>query len=193
MRKLVYAMSTTLDGYVKGRGDDISWSGPDDELMDFHNQQTERYDTSLYGRGLYENMASYWPHVPDDPAADPRELEFARAWLKLRKVVFSTTLESVEWNSTLVRGDIVAEVARLKAMPGRDMDLGGATLAASFIRLGLVDEFQTWVHPVVLGGGTPFLPPLDSSFKMRLIESRTFRSGVVYLRYEPVRAEPSGS
>ena len=100
------------------------------------------------------------------------------------KIVFSSTLDEVAWNSRLVRGDAIAEVARLKAEPGFDMDVGGPTLAGSLLRAGLVDEIQVVVHPVVLGAGLPFFPPLDTPIKTRLLETRTFGSGVVLLRYE---------
>jgi len=98
-------------------------------------------------------------------------------------VVFSTTLTEVGWNARLVRDNVAEEVAALKAQPGGDLQVGGPTLAASLIRLGLVDEYQPVVHPVVLGAGTPFLPALDEPIRMRLLETRTFGSGVVYLRY----------
>ena len=116
------------------------------------------------------------------------EVEFARIWQAKPKVVFSTTLDRVEWNSRLVRNNIAEEITRLKAQPGKELSVGGATLASAAIRLGLVDEFRPVVHPVVLGGGTPFFPALDNPINLRLLETRRFGSGVVYLRYE--RAEP---
>jgi dihydrofolate reductase len=173
----------SLDGYVEDRDGGLEWSRPDDELMAFHNEQARAYDTSLYGRGLYENMAGYWPAVRDDPAAGEADREFARVWCALPKVVFSTTLTEVGWNSRLVRGDLLGEVARLKAEPGGDMDLGGPRLAASFLRLDLVDEFRLFVHPVVLGGGTPLFPPLERGYGLELVDTRVFGSGVVYLAY----------
>jgi dihydrofolate reductase len=157
----------SLDGYVEDRDGGLEWSRPDDELMAFHNEQARAYDTSLYGRGLYENMAGYWPAVRDDPAAGEADREFARVWCALPKVVFSTTLTEVGWNSRLVRGDL----------------LGEARLAASFLRLDLVDEFRLFVHPVVLGGGTPLFPPLERGYGLELVDTRVFGSGVVYLAY----------
>ena len=104
-------------------------------------------------------------------------------------IVFSTTLEKVDWNSRLVRGNIAEEVAKLRLQPGKEMSVGGPTLASSFMRLGLIDEYRLVVHPVVLGGGTPFFPELDEKIGLQLVETRTFGSGAVYLRYRrgPVR------
>jgi dihydrofolate reductase len=129
-------------------------------------------------------MAAHWPHV--GPGASQVERDFARAWLATPKVVFSSTLESVAWNSRLVRGGddaVEAEVRRLKAGDGPEMEVGGAALAASMTRMGLIDEYRLFVHPVIVGGGTPYLPPLPDRVPLRLAESRTFGSGVVYLGY----------
>jgi dihydrofolate reductase len=140
----------------------------------------------LYGRGMYELMSGYWPTAESDPSATPVEVEFAGIWTTKPKIVFSRTLSAVGWNSRLVRDDAVEEVARLKAQ-GLDMDVGGPTLASAIIQAGLVDEYRLALHPVVLGGGTPFFPPSVDRLDLRLLEARTFRSGVVYLRYETVR------
>jgi dihydrofolate reductase len=137
----------------------------------------------LYGRGLYEAM-TVWETRDQDPDADEVELEWAAIWKQLPKVVFSTTLESVEGNARLVRGDAVAEVARLKEEPGEGaLGVGGAGLAASLVRAGLVDEYGLFVYPVVLGAGTPFFPPVEDRIALELVETRTFGSRVVYLRY----------
>ena len=183
MRTLVYSMAVSLDGFVEGRGRELDWSTPDDELHQFWNDQARKSTTALYGRRLYELMAGFWPTADADPDAPATIAEFARLWRAMPKVVFSSTLEEVGWNSRLVRGDAAAEVERLKAEPGGDMEVGGPTLASALIERGLVDEFRLVVHPVVLGGGTPFFPPLERRLALRLVESRRFGSGVVYLRY----------
>jgi dihydrofolate reductase len=118
-----------------------------------------------------------------DPSAAEHELEFARIWKALPKVVFSTTLEKVEGNATLATDSVAEEVARLKEQPGKDLAVGGAGLASSAIKLGLIDEFRLFVSPVVLGGGTPYFPALDERLNLELVETRTFGSPVVYLRY----------
>jgi dihydrofolate reductase len=110
-------------------------------------------------------------------------LEFARIWQALPKIVFSSTLDAVEGNTRLATGTLAEEVAKLKEQPGKDLAVGGAGLAASAIEQGLVDEFRLFVNPVVVGGGTPFFPPLERQIDLELVETRTFGSRVVYLRY----------
>jgi dihydrofolate reductase len=184
MGRLIYGMSVSLDGFVETPSRSLDWVQVDEELHSFFNDQTRELSASLYGRRMYELMVGYWPTAESDPAATPAELEFASIWRDLPKIVFSRTLEAVDGNSRLVRGDVVDEVARLKAQPGLDMDVGGPTIAAPLIRAGLVDEFRLYVQPVILGAGTSLLPALEDHIGLRLLETRTFGSGVVYLRYE---------
>ena len=187
MRRLIYSMMVSLDGFVETTNRKIDWAIVDEELHTFANEQAREEGAFLYGRRMYELMAGIWPTADADPSAPSYVAEFARIWRDLPKVVFSTTLDRVEWNSRLVRDNIAEEITRLKAQPGKELSVGGATLASAAIRLGLVDEFRPIVHPVVLGGGTPFFPALDNPINLRLLETRRFGSGVVYLRYE--RAE----
>lgn len=184
MRMLIYALSTSLDGYIEDSDGRLDWSVPSEELHQHFNDQylTGEIDASIYGRRLYENMAAYWPTAGDNPRAERVELEFARLWMELKKIVFSTTLESVDFNSTLKREVIREEILELKAQPGGDLDIGGADLAATFLRMGLVDEIRLYVHPVVLGGGKPMFPP-DLRLGLAFADSRTFEGGVVMLRY----------
>jgi dihydrofolate reductase len=109
--------------------------------------------------------------------------EFSQIWKPMTKVVFSTTLRSVDWNSRLVSGDVADEIVRLRAEFDGDFDVGGATLAAQFIRRGLIDEYRLMVHPVILGAGTPYFPSLDRPLRLRPTESHEFASGVRYLGY----------
>jgi dihydrofolate reductase len=180
MRKLSYSMSVSLDGFIADPRGEIDWTAPDEELHRFHNERVRELGGQLLGRRLYEVML-YWEG--DDPERSAAEREFVGIWQAVPKVVFSTTLEAVEGNYRLAGGDVADEVARLKDEPGNDLDVGGAGLAASCIRLGLVDEFRLFVYPVVLGGGTPFFPALDERLELELIETRAFSSRVVYLRY----------
>lgn len=186
MRKIIYAPMVSLDGFVEGPNGELDWSAPGEELHRHFNDQylTGAIDTSLYGRRMYENMAAYWPTVKANSSAPDVEVEFARAWKKLSKIVFSTTLEDVEWNARLVREVVPEEIRALKAQPGGDMDLGGADLASTFMRHDLIDEYRLYVHPVVLGGGTPLFPP-GQELDLRLVETRTFSEGAVLLRYQP--------
>jgi dihydrofolate reductase len=155
----------------------------DEELHTFFNEQARGVDTFVYGRRMYELMAAYWPTADTLPGQLAVEVEFAAIWKNTLKVVFSKTLDKVEWNSRLARDGVAEEIAKLKAQPGRDLGIGGAHIAGQCMRLGLIDEYQLFVNPVVLGGGTPFFGALDTPIKMRLMETRTFRAGVVYLRY----------
>lgn len=182
MRKLIYSMGVSLDGFIAGPNGEIDWSAPDEELHRFHNEQMREVGEHLCGRGLYEVMV-YWETADENPSATEYELEFARIWKSAPKVVFSTTLDRVEGNARLVRGGIADEVARLKQQPGRDLAVGGAGLAASLIELGLVDEYRMFISPVVLGQGTPYLPALEERIHLELVETRTFGSRVVYVRY----------
>jgi len=183
MRKVIYSMSVSLDGYTAGPGGDISWGAPDEELHQFHNDRVRELGLHLLGRRLYEEMR-YWD-APDRAAGGEVEREFADIWQALPQVVFSRTLERVEGNARLATGDIGAEVARLTAEPGGDIGVGGPGLAAALIEHGLVDEFELFVNPVVLGGGTPFFPP-GRRVALELVESRAFGSRVVHLRYRRV-------
>jgi dihydrofolate reductase len=206
-RALVYSMGVSLDGFVAGPDREIDWAAPDEELHRFHNEQLRAVDAHLCGRRLYEEML-YWETAGDDVAETPGddvaetagddaaadapergepEREFAAIWQRLPKLVFSSTLERVEGNATLAGEDLAAEIAKLEQQPGAgELAIGGAGLAAKAIELDLIDEYRPFVSPVVLGGGTPFLPR-GVRFDLELLETRTFASRVVYLRYRRVR------
>jgi dihydrofolate reductase len=185
MRKLIYSMGVSLDGFIAGPQGEIDWSAPDEELHRFHNQQTRELGAQLCGRRLYEEMV-FWETADENPSAAEYVLEFARIWKNLPKIVFSKTLEKVEGNARLVRDGVAEEVAKLKEQPGKDLSVGGAGLASTCMRLGLIDECRLFVSPVVLGGGTPYFPPLDERINLELVETRTFGSRVIYVRYQRV-------
>jgi len=185
--RLIYSLNVSLDGYAESLDHSLDWANVDDELHAWFNDQARTLDASLYGRRMYELMSSYWPTARDDPAATGPMRDFAGIWLATPKIVFSSTLTTVDWNSRLARGEVADELARLRTEFEGDIDVGGPTLASAFIRRGLVDEYQLLVHPVILGGGTPFFPFGEASIPLRLIETQTFESGVVYLGYEAVR------
>jgi dihydrofolate reductase len=187
MRKLIYGMNLTVDGYVAAPGDDLGWSGPSDELFQWWLEQELAIDLFLYGRKLWETMSSYWPTGDQQPGATPAQIEFARNWRRTPKVVFSSTIDKVDWNARLVAGDAVAEITRLKAEDGGPMRVGGATLAAAAMRAGLVDEYAIVTHSILVGGGTPFFTALGSWVNLNLVETRTFPGGVVLTRYETRR------
>ena len=189
MGKVVYSMMVSLDGYVETRRREIDWVIVDEELHAFANAQAREAGAFLYGRRLYELMAAYWPTADADPTAPSYIVEFARIWKDTPKIVFSKTLGKAQWNSRLVRDVIPEEITRLKRELDHDLDLGGPTLAATFVRLGLIDEYRLFVNPVVLGSGTPFFPASGNRLDLRLVETRTFGSGVTYLRYQRADGE----
>jgi dihydrofolate reductase len=184
MRRLIYSMTVSLDGFIAGPGGALDWSVPDEDLFRFHTQQIRQIGVHLCGRRLYETMI-YWETAEESPLAAER-VEFAQIWKALAKVVFSTTLESVVGNTTLARDGVSEEVSRLKEQPGKDIAVGGAGLACACMKLDLIDEWRLFVSPVILGGGTPYFPALGKAINLELIETHTFGSRVVYLRYRRV-------
>jgi dihydrofolate reductase len=181
MRKLIYSMTVSLDGFIAGPDDALDWSVPDEELFRFHHQQVREIGVHLCGRRLYETMV-YWETAEESPLA-AEQVEFAQTWKALPKVVFSTTLESVVGNTRLARDGVGEEVSRLKEQHGKDIAVGGAGLARACMKLELIDEWRLFVSPLLLGGGTPYFPPLAQGINLELIETLTFGSRVVYLRY----------
>jgi dihydrofolate reductase len=183
MRNLTFAMNVSLDGYIAAPGDDLGWSVPSDELFQWWSDRVGATALSLYGRKLWETMSSHWPTADQQPGATPAQVEYARRWRDMPKIVFSSTTSTVDWNTRLVTGDAVTEITRLKADDGGSMDIGGATLAAAALRAGLIDEYAIVAHPVLVGGGTPFFTALDHWVNLSLLESRKFPGGVVLTRY----------
>jgi dihydrofolate reductase len=182
MANVIFSMGTSLDGYIAGPGGEFDWAAPDDELHRFHNEQTRELGAHMCGRRLYEEMV-FWETADQNPAACETVVEFAHIWQALPKIVFSTTPEAVEGNARLATEGPAEELANLKAEGGKDIAVGGAGLAATFTELGLIDEYRLFVNPVVVGGGTPFFPPLAQRIDLELVETRTFGDRVVYLRY----------
>ena len=130
-------------------------------------------------------MADFWPTADADPSSTGPMVEFARIWRDMPKIVFSTTLERADWNTIVVRDLVPEEVQELKAQEGGDLVLGGADLAAAFMRHNLIDEYRLYVHPIVIGRGKPLFQASDDKINLRLAETRTFGNGVVLLRYQP--------
>lgn len=186
MGKLIYSMSVSLDGFVETPDHSLDWVDIDEEIHRWFNDQARETAAFLYGRRLYEVMAAYWPHAESDPDATDYTRDFARIWNRTPKIVFSSSLPDVRWNSRLVRGDPVAELARLRAEFDGNLSVGGPTLASAFIRAGVVDEYRIVFHPVVLGGGTSFFPRLEMPIRLRKTEGKEFASGAVYAGYVPL-------
>jgi dihydrofolate reductase len=186
MRKVIFSMSVSLDGYIEGPDGDFGWSAPSTELHQFHNERVREVGVQLLGRRLYETML-FWETVEEEnPSAPAHILEFARIWKALPKIVYSRTLDSVVGENTrLSREDPVAEARALKEEDGKPIAVGGAELAAALTAHGLVDEYDLFVNPVVVGGGKPFFAG-DTPVELELVETRTFGSRVVDMRYEAV-------
>ncbi|KAB7757303.1 deaminase [Mycolicibacterium mucogenicum DSM 44124] len=187
MGRLIYGFNVSVDGYIADAQGSIDWSEPSDELHQYWNDFERETALSFYGRRLYELMAAYWPTADQEPDATPLIVDFARIWRNMPKVVFSRTLDSVDWNSRLERADPVAVVSKLKAETDGNLEIAGATLAAPVVQAGLVDEYRIVLVPIAVGGGTPFFPTLPSWISLRLLENRTFPCGTVLLRYEAQR------
>jgi len=187
MRSVTYSMGVSLDGYIVGPDGDFDWAEPNEEVFRFWIDEIREVGVHLLGRRLYETML-YWETADQDQTLDDAELEWAAIWKPLQKVVFSSTLSAVQGNARLASGGLAEEVERLRAEPGvGDIAIGGATLAAEAAALGLIDEYRAVVYPVLVGGGIPFFPQRERRVDLELVETRTFSSRVVYLRYRVAR------
>ncbi|HEU5428011.1 MAG TPA: dihydrofolate reductase family protein [Actinocrinis sp.] len=186
MRKVVVQLCVSLDGFIEGPHGELDWHLVDEELHSHFNQYLGSMGAFLNGRVMHELMVAYWPTADQDPDAPAPIAEFARIWREMPKLVYSRTLQQTDlaWNATLVRDVVPEEVRRLKEEPGGDLALGGADLAAAFLRHGLIDEYRLYVQPVVIGAGKPLFPQGTARTNFRLLESRTFGNGVELLRYQ---------
>jgi dihydrofolate reductase len=184
---LIYSMSVSVDGFIADRDGALGWAAPSDELFRFHLAQVSELGGYLLGRRLYETMLVW---ETDSSLRDTEaRAAFADVWCAIPKIVFSRTLDSVQGNARLAETSVAEEAAAALNATDKDVSIGGAGLAASAIQLGLVDELRMFRHPVVIGGGTPFLPPVTEDVSLDLIETRTFGSRVIYERYQRVRED----
>ena len=184
MRRLFWQMNVTLDGFMEGPNRELNDTAQvaDADFDRYATEMLKSIDGILLGRRTYQLFAAYWPSATG-PDADRLNT--------LPKIVFSRTLEEVEWkHSRLVKENVAEEVARLKQQPGRDLALfGSADLASTLIRLGLIDEYRIFVTPVVLGRGTPMFKNIKGRLALKLLKATTWSSGIVALHYQPVRKE----
>ncbi len=182
---LIYSMGVTVDGFIKDRAGRFDWGVPSEEQFRFHIEQTQQLGSHLCGRKLYETMLPW----ETDPAMRDDELgaAFADIWCAIPKIVFSRTLSSVQGNARLAEASVAHEIAAVVDSTDQDVAIGGAGLAATAIELGLVDEFHLFRNPVLVGGGTPYLPPVTEELRLDLVDTRTFASRVIYERYAKFR------
>ena len=178
---LLLSMGVSVDGFIADREGRFAWTAPDDELFAFHTARVRELGACLLGRRLYETMLVW----DTDPSLRGDELgaAFADVWCALPKIVFSRTLDSVQANPRLAEGSVAEEAAGALDATDKDVSIGGAGLAAAAIELGLVDELRIFRNPIVVGGGTPFLPPVAEHVPLELIETRTFADRVIFERY----------
>jgi dihydrofolate reductase len=184
MRKIILMLSVSLDGFIEGPDRELDWHMVDDELHTHFNEQLSAMGAFLSGRVTHELMAGFWPTADTDPTSTGPMVEFARIWRDMPKIVYSRTLDHADWNTMVVSDVVAEEVMELKAQPGGDLALGGADIAAAFMRHDLIDEYRLYVHPVVIGRGKPLFPASDTKIALHLAETRTFGNGVVLLRYQ---------
>ncbi|AWT47200.1 MULTISPECIES: dihydrofolate reductase family protein [Streptomyces] len=187
MRSVTYSMSMSLDGYIVGPDGGFNWTAPDPDVFRFWIDEIRQVGVHLMGRRLYETML-YWESAEQEASFDEAEREWAALWRPLPKVVFSGTLSSVQGQARLASGSVAQEIERLRAEPGEgEIAIGGATLAAEAADSGLIDEYRIMVYPVLVGGGIPFFPRHERHVDLELVETRTFNSKIVHLRYRVVR------
>jgi len=184
---LIYSMSVSVDGFIADREGAFGWAAPDEELFRFHLAQARELGGFLRGRRLYETMLVW----ETNPSMRDSELDaaFADVWCEIPKVVFSHTLDSVQGNARLAAGSVAEEAGAALEATDKHVAIGGAGLAAAAIELGLVDELRIFRNPVIVGGRTPFLPPVTRNILLDLVETRTFGSRVIYERYRHARDE----
>jgi len=192
MRKIIALIHLSLDGFASGPNDELDWVAYDSELESYSHSLHKQMDAVIWGRKTYEGMASYWPTVPNDPNSPPSALEHAHFLENATKIVVSRTLDSFDWpgagNTLLIKDNLADEINSLKQKPGKDIWLiGSIALARTFIELDLIDEFLLTVSPRVLGHGKPLFAGVNRKFSLTLLESTALKSGLLVLRYTPVR------
>ncbi|HEY8979998.1 MAG TPA: dihydrofolate reductase family protein [Streptomyces sp.] len=186
MRTVTYSLGVSLDGYTVGPDGGFAWTAPDEELFRFAIDQIKEVGVHLMGRRLYEAM-QYW-ETDRDPSPSEATREWIALWRPLPKVVFSRTLTTLEGNARLATGTLAEEIERLRAEPGEgNIAIGGATLAVQAAQADLIDEYRPKIYPVLVGGGTPFYDHHERLVNLELVETRTFPTGVVYLRQRVTR------
>jgi dihydrofolate reductase len=187
MRKLIVSMNITLDGFMSGPHCELDWhfNSWNEEMAQVAAEQLSRADTIILGRITYRAMARYWPLQAQSLACARQDIAFADMMNTYAKIVFTKTLQQSEWNnSKLVKTSIAREIASLKQQPGKEMIIyGSGKIVAALMQLNMIDEYQLWIHPVILGKGKPFFGKLRDNIGIKLVSTTTFSSGVVMMRY----------
>ncbi|HWQ96934.1 MAG TPA: dihydrofolate reductase family protein [Clostridia bacterium] len=185
MRKLIGQIHISLDGFAAVPSGDLSWIRVDEEIFDDTLTMTDRADAAIYGRKTYGIMEEYWPTAPGQPNASKHDKEHGAWYAAVDKYVISNTLHDAKSKTTIIRGDIAAQLSAIKAQPGKDILLfGSPSTAQTLLRMNLVDELCLLVNPILLGSGMPYFKDIGAQKRLRLIESRAFSAGVVKLVYQ---------
>ncbi|UKY54892.1 dihydrofolate reductase family protein [Streptomyces inhibens] len=189
MGKITHFVHQSLDGYIEGSNGEFDWPVMDPELSAYSHALTDSADIFLYGRNVWDMMSGFWPRA-EEFSTHEHDLAFAPVWRKAPKVVVSSTLGEADWNTRVIKTDVVEELTALKQSGAHLLLFGGSTLAGFLTEHGLIDEYQIFIHPVVLGGGKPVFRTPQQRINLSLVESRTFDSQVVLLRHQ-LAAQPS--
>jgi dihydrofolate reductase len=191
MRKVILSNLVTLDGFFAGPNGELDWHIVDEEFNGYAKDLLSNVDALLFGRVTYQLMADYWPAAAKNPSTSKGDLEIADKMNNLPKIVFSKTLQNVEWNnSTLVKEIIAEEISKMKQQSGKDMVIfGSGSIVSTFMQLGLIDEYRIILNPVVLGNGKPLFNGINDKHNLKLLKTRVFGSGVVILYYQPLGRE----
>ena len=180
MRKLIAAMNMTLDGFC-----DHTAINADDEIHDHYTGMLRSADILLYGRKTYQLM-EYWKSVVENPTGNRAMDDFAEVMDSTKKIVYSRTLESVDWRDTELRREIDGdEIAELKKQNGKDIFVGSPSMIVQLGNLGLIDEYQLAIHPVIAGGGLQLFKDIDGRIDLQLLKTKTFNCGAVLFYYQP--------
>jgi dihydrofolate reductase len=185
MRKLIFAMNTTLDGFIAGPNGELDWGTADEEVHDHYTAQLESSDFILLGRGVFEALEGFWPTAEENPSLTKSDIAFARAINSVHKIVFSRTLEYSGWNTRVVKDNIAEEVSKLKQESGNDLYLTcGPDLLSTFVNYDLIDEYKLLVSPVAIGRGKALFGAIDDMVRLKLLSTEVFDSGAVLHHYQ---------
>ncbi|MFW9972354.1 MAG: dihydrofolate reductase family protein [Candidatus Odinarchaeota archaeon] len=195
MRKVIFSMQVSLDGFISRPNGELDWLPPinDENLWkDIQEEmwnQLDSADTILLGRITYQFWENYWPNIKANPSSTENDIKFSHFADETQKIVFSKTLDKVEWKNTrLIKENIAKEILKMKKQSGKNMVIpGGASIAQTFMKLDLIDEYVLIIHPVILGSGKPLFEGLNNSIKLKLLRTRMLKSGAILVHYESVK------
>jgi dihydrofolate reductase len=191
LRKVILSNMVTLDGFFEGPNKELDWHIVDEEFNQYANDLLSNVDALLFGRVTYQLMADYWPAAATNPSTSKSDLEIADKMNNLPKIVFSKTLQKVEWKNTrLVKENIAEEISKMKQESGKDMVIfGSGSIVTTLMQLGLIDEYRIIVNPVVLGSGKPLFKGINDKQNLKLLKTKVLGSGIVILYYQPLGQE----